>query len=648
MRKKRLLSKKILHILAVAALSVSLLGGQMQAVLAENPDNLVNTVKIEESRLIFDELYVKSGVSLAEVALPEFEEGTLKWEDESYIPEESVVECTVIFQPKEDQDLSKYKYLDGWDSEKKIVKTKITVIVEEFDDAGIDTSEEVVVEEEIPEISVEEEPVSEEVQETPEKTWEEVITEKTPEDGASEVEPPESSDTEEEIASPEGEVPEMPGEFQEEVIAGDEISEEETLEEELPESSNAGDEMSSSEGEIPEVSETPEEAGEETIIEDKTPEDETIENETSEGEIPEGEASGDESQDDSNVGEDAQAPEGETPGDNAETGNADDSEQETEADSGNAGEAEVPDATVPDTSTDIFNRDLVQAENDHRLVTIDENISEEEKQRIAEENHCSNGITVTGNNLPWYVQFRAYEMEEPQFSINADTNVFRGFEFELWDLRTNTEYEIPEGEYVSVIVPVLEGYTYTVEHILDSGAVETIIPTVNGSTLIFSTHSFSPFGIAGSTTIVGGDIMDDGYQSPTATPTATPSPKPTVTTKPETTTKPAVTTKPATTPDTTKPAAPTAAAKPTVTAKPGSVGGQTVLVGNELNTSGTKNDSVDMSASNKPQQNGAVNSSQTKLPVQTGDTTMILPFVILVAAAFFAIICVVVLKKRKK
>lgn len=616
MRKKRLLSKKILHILAVAALSVSLLGGQMQAVLAENPESPVNTVKIEESRLIFDELYVKSGVSLAEVALPEFEEGTLKWEDETYIPEESVAECTVIFQPKEDQDLSKYKYLEGWDSEKKIVKTKITVIVEEFDDAGIDASEEVVVEEEIPEISVEEEPVSEEVQETPEKNWEEVITEAPPEDETSEVETPESSDTGEEIASPEGEVPEMPGEFQEEVIAEDE--------------------MSSSEGEIPE------ETGKATITEDKTPEDETTENETSEGETP-----GDESQDDSNVGEDTQAPEGETPGNNEETGNADDSEQETEADSDNAGEAEVPDATVPDTtvpdtSTDIFNRDLVQAENDHRLVMIDENISEEEKQRIAEENHCSNGITVTGNNLPWYVQFRAYEMEESQFSINADTNVFRGFEFELWDLRTNTEYEIPEGEYVSVIVPVLEGYTYTVEHILDSGAVETIIPTVNGSTLIFSTHSFSPFGIAGSTTIVGGDIMDDGYQSPTATPTATPSPKPTVTTKPVTTTKPAAT------PDTTKPATPTEAAKPTVTAKPGSVGGQTVLVGNEINTSGTKNDSVDMSASNKPQQNGTVNGSQTKLPVQTGDTTMIFPFVILVAAAFLAIICVVVLKKRKK
>ncbi len=644
MRKKRLLSKKILHILAVAALSVSLLGGQMQAVLAENP---VHTVKIEESRLIFDELYVKSGVSLAEAALPEFEEGILKWEDETYIPEESVVECTVIFQPKEDQDLSKYKYLDGWDSEKKIVKTKITVIVEGFEDAGIDASEEVILEDEIPEDSVGEEvPVQEEeTTEIPEETWEEeILEEETSENEISEEEIPESSNTGEEITSPEGEVLETPGEIQEEVIAGDEISEDEILEDEIPESSNGGEETSSSE----EVEETPEETWEEIITEDKTSEDETTENEISEGAISEGETTEDETQDDSNVEEDAQVPEGETPGSIEEVGNVDGSKQDTEVDSGNAGEAEEPDAaepdtTLPDISADIFNRDLVQAENDDRLVTIDEEISEEEKQRIAEENHSSNGITVTGNNLPWYVQFRAYEMEESQFSINADTNVFRGFEFELWDLRTNTEYEIPEGEYVSVIIPVLEGYTYTVEHILDNGAVETIIPTVNGSTLIFSTHSFSPFGIAGSTTIVGGDIMDDGYQSPTATPT--PSLTPNVTTEPVTTPSPAATTTPAAT---TNPIPPTDVQEPTVTEKPGNAGGQTIFVDDEIDMSGTKNESVDMSVSNKPQQNGVVNGSQTKLPVQTGDTIMILPFVIIAVSAFSIILCVVVLKKRRK
>ena len=60
-------------------------------------------------------------------------------------------------------------------------------------------------------------------------------------------------------------------------------------------------------------------------------------------------------------------------------------------------------------------------------------------------------------------------------------------------------------------VPVKAGYTYTIEHLLDSGAMETIVPSVEGSTMVFSTHSFSPFGIAGSKPLVGGEIQEDGY-----------------------------------------------------------------------------------------------------------------------------------------
>ena len=49
------------------------------------------------------------------------------------------------------------------------------------------------------------------------------------------------------------------------------------------------------------------------------------------------------------------------------------------------------------------------------------------------------------------------------------------------------------------------GYTYSIEHLLDNGAMETIIPSVDGDTMTFSTHSFSPFGIAGSKSLVGPD-----------------------------------------------------------------------------------------------------------------------------------------------
>ena len=66
----------------------------------------------------------------------------------------------------------------------------------------------------------------------------------------------------------------------------------------------------------------------------------------------------------------------------------------------------------------------------------------------------------------------------------------KSYEFELWDTQKNTEYEIPDGEYISVTVPVKAGYTYSIEHLLDNGAMETIIPSVDGDTMTFSTHSF--------------------------------------------------------------------------------------------------------------------------------------------------------------
>lgn len=55
-------------------------------------------------------------------------------------------------------------------------------------------------------------------------------------------------------------------------------------------------------------------------------------------------------------------------------------------------------------------------------------------------------------------------------------------------------------------VPVKAGYTYSIEHLLDNGAMETIIPSMDGATMTFSTHSFSPFGIAGSKSLVGPEL----------------------------------------------------------------------------------------------------------------------------------------------
>ncbi|MDO4649249.1 MAG: hypothetical protein Q4B26_11430 [Eubacteriales bacterium] len=174
--------------------------------------------------------------------------------------------------------------------------------------------------------------------------------------------------------------------------------------------------------------------------------------------------------------------------------------------------------TVTPTPESIFDQDLPV---DDRPDVAAEDLTEEEMFVQGEINHSSGGICVTGVELPWYVQFRVSDGSAYQFSNASDAKIFKSYEFELWDLKNNTEYEIPDGQYISVMIPVTAGYNYTVEHLLDNGAVESIVPTLDGSTLIFSTHSFSPFGIAGSTPVVGGDIAENNYATPTPVPNTT-------------------------------------------------------------------------------------------------------------------------------
>ena len=67
-------------------------------------------------------------------------------------------------------------------------------------------------------------------------------------------------------------------------------------------------------------------------------------------------------------------------------------------------------------------------------------------------------------------------------------------------------------------MPVKSGYQYTIEHLLDNGATETIIPSVENGIMVFSTHSFSPFGIAGSRQLVGPDAGNDTDDTDAVTP----------------------------------------------------------------------------------------------------------------------------------
>ena len=284
---------------------------------------------------------------------------------------------------------------------------------------------------------------------------------------------------------------------------------------------------------------------------------------------------------------------------------------------------DTPEPTVtPEADKDnIFDGTEKDITADDRAQSVEEDTepSDEEKAQIAEKNHTCNGISVSGINLPWYVQFRVASGENYEFTNEAEANVFKSYEFELCDLRNNTEYEIPDGEYLSVTVPVKAGYDYTIEHLLDSGAMETIVPSVEGSTMVFSTHSFSPFGIAGSKALVGEEIEDGSYSSGTTS---------TATTTPQAT-----------------------AAASTNT---GSTSGTTA--NNASNTASTSANNTSVQASTSENQNSTSDSAdQSEADSkgnsvgagETGDNTPILPFVIIGIAAAVIVAVLVYLKKKK-
>lgn len=336
----------------------------------------------------------------------------------------------------------------------------------------------------------------------------------------------------------------------------------------------------------------------ENTIEDKK--------EDSQAEDSEDENSEDDSEKKSEDGEDQDM----VSGDDADTVDQDDENQKD-----NSGTSDEEN----DNDNNIFDNPIEPDAKDDRPSDVEEDLSDEEKAARAELNHTCDGITVSGINLPWYVQFRVSSGDSYQFANESDAMIFQSYEFELWDLQNNTEYEIPSGEYISVTVPVKAGYDYTIEHLLDNGATETIIPSVDGDTMVFSTHSFSPFGIAGSKALVGEEIEDGSYSSGTTS---------TATTTPQAT-----------------------AAASTNT---GSTSGTTA--NNASNTASTSANNTSVQASTSENQNSTSDSADQSEAdskgnsvgaVETGDNTPILPFVIIGIAAAVIVAVLVYLKKKK-
>lgn len=508
---------------------------------------------IETGAMIPDNITIDTPTALANVALPSNEYGTLSWVDGSYVPQKRVQSCEVVFKPSAGADLSG---LPGWDSASGTLTGYVTVVVSSLDSASEDTDND-----EQKDSSQSDESYD---TENSDKDSKDVSDKETQQDSKDENADQEDSSSDSSSAD----------------SSTDKNSDSSTdVKDPAEEDKNEEDPEVT---EVPDITVTP-------VQKDDSQNTEEKEEETAETTV---------------------TPAASDTGDNTEDTDNNKKENNSEI-------TEIPEITEnPDENTDnIFDRK--DEPEDKRPQNAATDITETEMEAIAQQNHTCDGITVSGIDLPWYVQFRVSGGDDYQFTNEEDAAIFKSYEFELWDTQKNTEYKIPDGEYISVTVPVKAGYTYSIEHLLDNGAMETIIPSVDGDTMTFSTHSFSPFGIAGSKSLVGPDAGSDS--SVTVTPAADTS------------------------------SSDTGASSSVDISSDSSESTDEMDTSQDL-SSGTA-ELTDSSSQNDTESSESEDQSsqaKSKKQVNTGDTTQILPFVILFVAAAVVAGVVVFLKKRKK
>ena len=508
---------------------------------------------IETGAMIPDNITIDTPTALANVALPSNEYGTLSWVDGSYVPQKRVQSCEVVFKPSAGADLSG---LPGWDSASGTLTGYVTVVVSSLDSASEDTDND-----EQKDSSQSDESYD---TENSDKDSKDVSDKETQQDSKDENADQEDSSSDSSSAD----------------SSTDKNSDSSTdVKDPAEEDKNEEDPEVT---EVPDITVTP-------VQKDDSQNTEEKEEETAETTV---------------------TPAASDTGDNTEDTDNNKKENNSEI-------TEIPEITEnPDENTDnIFDRK--DEPEDKRPQNAATDITETEMEAIAQQNHTCDGITVSGIDLPWYVQFRVSGGDDYQFTNEEDAAIFKSYEFELWDTQKNTEYKIPDGEYISVTVPVKAGYTYSIEHLLDNGAMETIIPSVDGDTMTFSTHSFSPFGIAGSKSLVGPDAGSDS--SVTVTPVADTS------------------------------SSDTGASSSVDTSSDSSESTDEMDTSQDL-SSGTAEltDSSSQNGTESSESEDQSSQAKSKKQVNTGDTTQILPFVILFVAAAVVAGVAVFLKKRKK
>lgn len=565
--------KRNVQFLAAAALTAALMAGQIQPAAVYGSEN------IQVSSLIPDNVTVEQPVPLSEISLPSSEYGTLSWADESSVPSERVQSYDVVFRPYNAADLSK---ISGWDGSSDVIYSSVRVVV-----SGIEENES-------QEEEWSEENNGEASEDQNDSQWEEENS-GTGENDSQESEDHSTGSTDEDAGESNPDGQENDG------------TEEDSQQNSNGDSADKGNNESSGNSQT----EGSQQDGDSDFAEENNSQESEDQNAGSKDEDASDFNGNGETEEESQQDGDSNPAEGES------QDNAGDKEDMPEA--GEKPEPTVtPEATVtPEVSvtpeptvTPEADKDNIfeqEDQKDQRPSDLEENLTEEEKEELAAANHTSNGISVSGINLPWYVQFRATSGEDYQFTNENEANLFKSYEFELWDLRNNTEYEIPDGEYISVTVPVKAGYTYTIEHLLDSGAMETIVPSVEGSTMVFSTHSFSPFGIAGSKPLVGGEIQEDGYGDLVPVATVTPT------------------------------------ASAGVTAVPEKDDSSSVQKPQDDSKDSDKQTNTSEDSSKEAEENDG----SSKSAVNTGDNTMIAPFIILGVVAIVVVGVIIYFRKKK-
>ncbi len=515
--------------------------------------------KVSKDMLIPSSVVISEPTALSKISLPQSKYGSLAWENGSAVPSSYQSNYSVIFKSNGSVDLSG---ISGYDTGSGTLKGTVTVVVKSLAPASTGTP-------------------------TPEVTQTETPT---PDADKSEEDSKNNSEEDSKDGKDDADKPEEPSKDEESEDTED-TQDEDTQKEDKEDvdKDNASDDTVSSEDKDSVKDDT--DQAEKEDSEDTQKEEET--------EKPDADKDADK--------EDSQ----EKPSDSENT--EDEDSKEENADSGD----EDSDTGINDITAD----ELEEAVSEQPQTADPEAVPQDQAQAAAK-NHTCGGISVSADFLPWYVQFRASSTDSYEFSNEDEANIFQSYEFELWDLLEDKPYEIPAGKYVTVTVPVKEGYEYTIEHLLDNGGSETIIPTVYGSTMIFSVDSFSPFGIAGSKPLVGDEIAAGGYSEATPTPTPT-----------------------------SRPSSSSSAVKSDSNVNSSN--------SNRTQTSGSDNSTDRSSYSGSTSSNSSsvertvTYQNKTVKAVQTGDTTEIMSFIImavvgLVVVAAIIIIILVLNNKRRK